>query len=214
MRIKLEIVSGFLGAGKTSFINSYLETELCLEKEILVIVLEKGITNIKNSFVNIEIIYLEDSKDLKKTLIGKINEKKYHKVIVEFNGTDRLSLIGDLFKDKLIKKNFVFYGNYYIGDSRNLVIYLKNLGEIIIPFIQSSKLIILNNLGLLENDEKDKILKEIEIINQTSPIILSNSLSNLSFDLKKSKYFKENQILNRIKVLFSKSEVYLDDKMG
>lgn len=206
MRTKLEIVSGFLGAGKTSFINSYLETELCLEKEILVIVLEKGITNIKKSFVNIETIYLEDSKDLKKTLISKINEKKYHKVIVEFNGTEKLNLIGDLFKDKLIKKNFVFYGNYYIGDSSNLIIYLKNLGEIIIPFIQSSKLIVLNNLDLLKEDEKTKIIEEIEIVNQTSPIILSNSISNLSFDLKNSKYFKEEDILKKIKMLFDKQE--------
>lgn len=206
MRTKLEIVSGFLGAGKTSFINSYLETELCLEKEILIIVLEKGITNIRNSFTNIEIIYLEYSKDLKKTLISKINEKKYHKVIVEFNGTERLSLIGDLFKDKLIKKSFVFYGNYYIGDSSNLIIYLKNLGEIIIPFIQSSKLIVLNNLDLLKEDEKTKIIEEIEIVNQTSPIILSNSISNLSFDLKNSKYFKEDGILRKIKMLFDKQE--------
>lgn len=206
MRTKLEIVSGFLGAGKTSFINSYLETELCLEKEILVIVLEKGITNIKNSFVNIETIYLEDSKDLKKTLISKINEKKYNKVIIEFNGTEKLNLIGDLFKDKVIKKNFIFYGNYYIGDSSNLIIYLKNLGEIIIPFIQSSKLIVLNNLGLLEEDEKNKIIEEIEVVNQTSPIILSNSISKLNFDLKNSKYFKEEDILKKIKMLFDKQE--------
>lgn len=213
MRTKLEIVSGFLGSGKTSFINSYLETDLCLDKKILVIVLENGITNIKKSFTNIEMIYLEDSKELKKTLISKINEKKYNKVIIEFNGTEKLNLIGDLFKNKIIKKNFVFYGNYYIGDSSNLIIYLKNLGEIIIPFIQSSKLIVLNNLGLLEEDEKNKILEEIEIVNQTSPIILSNSLSDLTFDLKNSKYFKEKDILKKIKMLL-KNGRELDDKMG
>ena len=29
MKCKLEIVTGFLGSGKTSFINSYIKTEIC-----------------------------------------------------------------------------------------------------------------------------------------------------------------------------------------
>ncbi|MGV2644559.1 cobalamin biosynthesis protein, partial [Clostridium perfringens] len=42
MKCKLEVVSGFLGSGKTSFISSYLTTDICKDENILVILLEKG----------------------------------------------------------------------------------------------------------------------------------------------------------------------------
>lgn len=68
MKVKLEIVSGFLGAGKTSFINSYLNTDLFIEKETLIILLEKGISDIRRDLQNIKIIYLEEINKLKKNI--------------------------------------------------------------------------------------------------------------------------------------------------
>ena len=69
MKIKLEIVTGFLGSGKTSFINSYLDTEICLEENILIILLEKGIKNIRNDLKNIKVVYLEHTENLKEILL-------------------------------------------------------------------------------------------------------------------------------------------------
>ena len=65
MKIKLEIVTGFLGSGKTSFINSYLDTDMCLEENILIILLEKGIKDIRDDLKNIKVIYLEYIENLK-----------------------------------------------------------------------------------------------------------------------------------------------------
>ena len=53
MKCKLEVVSGFLGSGKTSFINSYFTTEVCSKQEILVVLLERGSTNIEKGFRNV-----------------------------------------------------------------------------------------------------------------------------------------------------------------
>ncbi|MGG7144313.1 GTP-binding protein [Clostridium nigeriense] len=206
MKVKLEIVSGFLGSGKTSFINSYLNTEICIEKEILIILLEKGISNIRRDLQNVKIVYLEEINTLKEVLFKEIKGNEYNRIIIEFNGTLNLNIIGEIFKDKEVRKKISFYGSYYIGDSRNLDVYLKNLGEIIIPFIQSSKLIILNNLSLLDKIRQKELIKDIKDINTVAPIILFYDTSNFDFDIRSSRYFKEEKIIKRFKSLLAKKE--------
>lgn len=207
MKTKIEIVSGFLGSGKTSFINAYLNTEICLDKEILIILLEEGMKSVKSNVKNIKVMYLENINTLKDLLLIEIDKKQYSKVIIEFNGTMSLTIIGKIFGDKEIRKKFDFYGNYYIGDSKNLKVYLKNLGEVILPFLQSSKLIILNNLSLLSSNQEKELIKVIEGINKTAPIILSKSLDILEEELKASKYFKEGTSIRKIKSMIYKKEV-------
>lgn len=207
MKVKFEIISGFLNSGKTSFINAYLNTEICLERDILIILLEEGVKSIRRDFKNIKVIYLEDIDGLKDLLLKEIIKKEYSRVIIEFNGTMNLSVIGKVFQDIEIRKRFNFYGNYYIGDSRNLKVYLKNLGEIIIPFIQSSKLIILNNLSVLSLNKQKDLIKSIENINSTAPILISSSLDTLEEDIKLSKYFKEGTAIKKIKSMIYKKEV-------
>lgn len=214
MKTKLEVVSGFLGSGKTSFINAYLNTDVCLNKDILIILLERGITNIKSDLKHIKVMYIEESEKLKVLLLKEIKKKEYSKVIIEFNGTDNLRLIGDIFKDKELRKKINFYGSYFVGNSKNLKVYLKNLGEIIIPFIQSSKLIVLNNFSLLDINEQKDLIKYIEEINPNSPIILSKFLDTLDSEIKLSKYFKESIAIKRLKSLIYKEGGKLDDKMG
>ena len=206
MKVKLEIVSGFLGAGKTSFIISYLNTDFCIRKEILIILLEKGISDIRRDFGNIKSVYLEDGSKLKEVLLKEIKNNKYSRVIIEFNGTLNLSIIGEIFKDKEIRKKFSFYGSYYVGDSRSLGIYLKNLGEIIIPFIQSSKLIILNNLSSLDELKQEELIKDVKDINITAPIIFFNDVSNFDLGIRSSRYFKEEELIKKVKAILVKKE--------
>ncbi|MDV4149662.1 GTP-binding protein [Clostridium sp. AL.422] len=207
MKAKLEVVSGFLGSGKTSFINAYLNTEMCLGKNILIILLESGASRIRSNLKNVKVVYLEETEKLKKLLLKEIIENEYSKIIIELNGTNSLNIIGEVLKDKQLRQKINFYGSYYIGDCKNLKLYLKNLGEIIIPFIQSSKLIILNNIAILEKSEQNDLINIIEEINLTAPIVLSNSPSTLDTEIKSSKYFKEGTSIKKIKSLLYKKEV-------
>ena len=177
MKCKLEIVTGFLGSGKTSFINSYIKTEICKNEKILIILLEKGNTEIDK---NIESIYLKDIDELKDTIIKNIEKNNYNKIIIEVNGTILLDKVGDVLKDKDIRKKINLYGNYFLGNSKNLDVYIRNMGEFIIPFIQSSKLIILNNVGEIEEERKSFLIKEIKNINLTAPILIFDNLESLN----------------------------------
>lgn len=206
MKSKLEIVSGFLGSGKTSFINSYLTTEVCSDEKILVVLLEKGTTNIERNSNYVKVVYLEEINNVKELLLKEIQDEKYNKIIIEFNGTSNLNIVTDLIRDKKIKERISFYGNYYVGDCKNLDVYIKNIGELIIPFIQSSKLIILNNINYINEEKKETIVKTIENINFTAPIIKSLSINNLKKDLDASNYFKKSKLTRKFKALFNKGE--------
>ena len=70
MKVKFEIVSGFLNSGKTSFINAYLNTESCLGKEILIILLEEGVKAIRRDLKNIKVIILIEENFLRRFIYG------------------------------------------------------------------------------------------------------------------------------------------------
>ena len=98
--------------------------------------------------------------------------------------------IGNLLRDKNIKKKINFYGNYFLGNCENLDVYIRNMGELIIPFLQSSKLILLNNINKIDKERKKTLIKTVENINLTAPILLIDSIERLDEDLQLNKYFK------------------------
>lgn len=80
------------------------------------------------------------------------------------------------------------------------------MGELILPFIQSSKLIVLNNFNYLSEEKKRSLIKISENINFTSPIIYSFGKEILSDDLRVRNYFKYGIFTRKIKTLFNKGE--------
>ncbi|MGL5379695.1 GTP-binding protein [Clostridium sp.] len=197
MKSKLEIVTGFLGAGKTAFINSYLKTEGCNDEKILIIQLEEGNREIEGSLDLIKVIKLKEITEVKNLLKNNLSKESYDRVIIEFNGTLKLEDIRDLLVDNEVKKLVRFYGSYYIGEGENLKLYIVNMGEILIPFIQGSKLLIVNNFDILDNKKKEELRKLLEEVNLTSPIIYSKNIGVLERELRESKYFKRG-LLDKI----------------
>jgi G3E family GTPase len=206
MKCKLEIVTGFLGSGKTSFINSYTKTDCCKNEKLLVILLENGNEKINK---NINAIYLREVDKLEELIIKKLKEESLNKIIIEVNGTIPLEQIGNVVKDKSFNKKINFYGNYFVGDFKNLNIYIKNMGELIIPLIQSSKIIILNNAEIIEEKRKNSLIKELQNINLTAPIVMSKNIEKLDSELLNNIYFKDG-LIDRVVKYFSKGEVRND----
>ena len=191
MKTKVELVTGFLESGKTTFINGYLKTDLCKNNKNLILVFEKGNRKIENP--NCEVLYLKEIKELE-NIIKELKKEKVKKIIIEYNGTESLEKISSFINSKKFKDNFQFYGNYFICNNKNIENYIRNLGEIIIPFIQTSKLIILNNTESLQEEDLKKNIKILKEINITAPIVLSKKLSNLEGDLQKSRFFKVSKV--------------------
>ncbi len=66
MKIQVEIVTGFLGAGKTSFINSLIKESYVKGEKIIVIQLENGEEKISDEISNYGLVTIYKQSDLKK----------------------------------------------------------------------------------------------------------------------------------------------------
>lgn len=210
MKTKLEFVFGFLGSGKSRFINSYLDSEICKDEKVLIISLEKGNTLI-NKGSNVKIVFIEEIEYLKEIIIREVKTYTFDRIVVEYNGTISVNSVEDICNDKKLRKYIDFYGGYFIGNAEEILVYIKNLGELILPFIQGSKLIILNNISLISKEKRDETIKLIKDININSPIVTIDSISDINREIKSNKYFKRNLFIKSLKSLIKEK---INDKMG
>jgi len=201
MKSRIEIITGFLGSGKTSFINAYINT-FKEEDRPYVIYLEKGNSNINKICNQSYVKSLEEFEELFKD--SDITKNK--NILIEHNGTINLNEISDILLKRSIRKRTEFYGIYFVGNYENLNYIIKNIGEILVPFIQSSKIIILTNYKNVKHDERINVLEIIKEINTNAPIIEISHLSNIKNEIKNNKYFKSLEIKGLFKNLIKGDE--------
>jgi G3E family GTPase len=199
MKIKteIEIVTGFLGSGKTSFINALLKNTLVNGETVLIIQGEAGEKNIKfESFSKNKIIIKEQdsSKALGSAYLKQmINFYNPHRIIVEHNGMRMLGEILSVFNyelEALCMEPTV----YHITDALTFDMFIANMKEIIEPFIYHSNLIVINNSSLLEGRERKSLVKKIEAINQDAFIIPLSNINELSDSLNKADILQDGFI--------------------
>jgi uncharacterized membrane protein YraQ (UPF0718 family)/Ni2+-binding GTPase involved in maturation of urease and hydrogenase len=200
MKIKVEIITGFLGSGKTSFINSMLQREEVQDEIIVVIQEEFGEGQIKadlNNKKQIVVIESHKDKEINREYIKEIISKYTpNRIFIETNGMKDSSNIIATFNDKGIKKVCKIINIINVIDAISFSMYLKNMGNIISTHIFNSETIVLNNTNQLEEKEFSRIQKEIEDINETATIKRKVSATN-NEDLNKEEYeeIKRNELL-------------------
>lgn len=178
MKTKIDIVLGFLGSGKTNFINSMLKTNEFRNEKIIIVQDEFGQTNISDKFLNssedIKIINIKNNsnKEINETYIKNVL-KQYSpdRILIEVNGMNNSSTIVDIFENKYIKKSCKIDDIVTIIDTKQFFIFLKNLKYLLSNQIFNSSTIVLNNINKLNEKEFLSIQKEIKKINETANII-------------------------------------------
>ena len=175
MKIGIEVITGFLGAGKSAFINSLIDKTIVENEKIVVMLCESGNTTVKerncnnlkqeeykvNSSKDIKkgndigyvkvIEFMDESEKMKDKLLDIISSYNPNRIIIEYNGTESLDYLYRSVFNKEIEKKCRIYTMYYICDGENVEFYIKNMGDILLPFIQNSDVI--NNYTKLKSRE-------------------------------------------------------------
>ena len=206
MKIHIEIVTGFLGAGKTSFINSLLSETQVKGEKVLIFQMEQGekkvlqSTNI-NYFVHVK--ELNEVKDLKKEMIYLIKKYSPNRIIIEYNGTSNLNELIDMLNEKIYREYSKVTTIFFVADGKNLKQYINNVGSFIIPFIQYSNMIVVNNIDYCNEELLNEGFKKVRDINPKAYILKVNNKYSLKYALKEAKvldngYLKKlnSQIIN------------------
>ena len=169
---KIDIVSGFLGAGKTTFIKKMIE-EVFKGQKIVLIENEFGEVGIDGGFLKdagIEITEM-NSGCICCSLVGDfataLNEvvSKYapERIIIEPSGVGKLSDVMNACVNAHLPGDVILNSSVAVVDASKAKMYIKNFGEFFNNQIENAGTIILSRTG---NISEDKLNTAIELIRE------------------------------------------------
>jgi G3E family GTPase len=201
------VVTGFLGAGKTTLVN-YILTQQS-EWRIAIIENEFGEVNIDEGLVQEQIKSKEDivsmdngcicctvRGDLVRTLNGLVSRRKdFHAILLETTGlADPAPIIQTFNSDATIQDNFRIDAVVCLVDSKNVIGHLRevkadNAVNEAVQQVAFADRIVLNKLDLVNAEELASLKEEIQSINHTATLIeTTRSVVDLSKILNQSAF--------------------------
>ncbi|MDD7796141.1 GTP-binding protein [Clostridium sp. 'White wine YQ'] len=207
----IEIVTGFIGSGKTYFINSLVKNTLLKIEKILIIQCEQGNSKIKEdlvSFKNITILNYDPTEPLDKDILKEIILKhQVHRIIIEYNGTRNLADLLEILNERELKKISNVTSIFFIADCTTYTMFLNNMPTLILPNLYHCNLVVFNNSSKMPKDEFKSIERHILSLNRDTFILSSTSKDSLEKDLNEEDFLDGGMLkLSRIltKTLLSK----------
>ena len=180
IKTKVDVVSGFLGAGKTTFIKKLLADVIKGEKVVLIenefgeIAVDGGF--LKDAGVEIKemsqgciccSLVGDFAKSLKEILVDYTPDR----IIIEPSGVGKLSdvlkAIGDVESELNVENNSAVT----VVDARKCKLYHKNFGEFFNNQIQFASTVILSRTDLADQKTIDEATEVIRELNPTATII-------------------------------------------
>ena len=201
----MDNISGFLGAGKTTFINSLISESKVEGERICIFQLEEGkekIIESSNKNYQIKTKIIREIKELKEEMIFSITEFNPHRIIIEYNGTWDLNELFNMLNEKIYRETCKVKSVFFVADGKTLNEYIDNIGGFIIPFIQYSDIMIVNNIDEANKKSLEKGLKKLKNINPQGNVLEVNNKYILKSVLKEAKVF-DNGYLRKIKIKYA-----------
>ncbi len=211
MKIKVDVFSGFLGAGKTLLIKKLIEENLKNEK-IAIIENEFGEIGIDGGFLRNSAI---DVKEINAGCIccsvygdfkAGINEviDKYHpeRIIIEPSGVAKLSEVLSVFKESDFKEKLSLNIIMTVIDITKYDMYVTNFDEFYKDQIRKAKTIILSRTQNVSNETVIDVVSKIKALNNSASIITTpwNNIKAKNI-LETAEGTSENTIFNKINLL-------------
>jgi len=185
--VKLDIISGFLGSGKTTLIQQILNA---LEDERVVIIEnEFGQMQIDTEVLRVagfDIYELTNGcvcctlKDDFRLTLNQILEQKVDRIIFEPSGIFVLSEIFDLLKDKEIASRCTLNSVVTVVDAVNFHKNASGITNFFVNQIKSATSLVISKTQLVNKEQVYDIIKELQEINRCAPII-SEDWENLTY---------------------------------
>lgn len=196
MKIKIDIIIGMLGSGKTSYINSLLKSGIFKDETIIIIQNEQGRTELNYGDKPQVIILCKDNeKDLDEKYIKDILKNYYpDRILIECNGMENVNKIFDVFQGRYLRKLTEINVVATTINSKTFNMFLINMESIVREQLIDSDIILLTNISNIDKNQMVTLRRNIRGFNNVAKII----------DVKRAE-----DIGN-----FSKNEVCITEELG
>ena len=180
---KIDIISGFLGAGKTTLIKKLIQEALQGEK-LMLIENEFGEIGIDGGFLNnsgVEITEM-NSGCICCSLVGDFGTalkealQKYspERIIIEPSGVGKLSDVIKAVKDVQGEVKINLNSASAVVDAMKCKMYMENFGEFFNNQVESANTIILSRSQKLSEEKLESVVKALREHNKDAAIITTN----------------------------------------
>ncbi len=205
---KIDIFSGFLGAGKTTLIKKLIKEAYAGEKLVLIenefgeIGIDGGFmqeAGIEVSEMNSGCICCSLVGDFGKALEKVLEEYAPDRILIEPSGVGKLSdvikAVENINSDKAVLNAFTT-----VADAKKCKMYMKNFGEFYNDQIEHASSVILSHTDGLNDDKIEKCLELIKEHNRTA-VIVTTPWDAISGAEILSAMERENSLENELKEL-------------
>ena len=176
---KIDIISGFLGAGKTTLIKKLISEAYCGEK-IVLIENEFGEIGIDGGFMKdagIEITEMNSGciccslvGDFGKALRKVLDEYTPDRIVIEPSGVGKLSDVCRAVKN-VESENVKINARTVVADATKAKLYIKNFGEFYNDQIETATAIVLSRTGMIQEDKLNSVLELIREHNDKAIVV-------------------------------------------
>ncbi len=186
-KTKIDIISGFLGAGKTTFIKEVLN--VIKNEKVVLIENEFGEIGIDGGFLKESGIEIKEMNsgciccslvgDFSSSLREILSKYKPDRVIIEPSGVGKLSDVKKAVKNIEDELNVRSNNSITVVDVKKCKMYMKNFGEFFNNQIDNANIIILSRVDIADKKDIDKTIELIRQINKNATIV-STAIGDLS----------------------------------
>ncbi len=179
---KVDIFSGFLGAGKTTLIRKLIEEAYGEEKIVLIenefgeIGVDKGFlknTGIQINQMNAGCICCTLVGDFGKALNEVIEQYHPDRILIEPSGVGKLSDVIIAVQD-LQNEEIQLNGFTTVIDAKKAKIYMKNFGEFYVNQVEHASSIILSHVQGLSQEKIDQVIAMLREHNKEATIVTTD----------------------------------------
>lgn len=177
---KVDIISGFLGAGKTTFIRQLIEQVFEGEKLVL-IENEFGEIGIDGGFLKdagIEVTEMNSGcicctlvGDFSKALKKVIEEYQPDRVIIEPSGVGKLSDVARAVEDVKEDADIEITGRITVVDGKKAKMYMKNFGEFFEDQVEHASVIVVSRTQMMSGEKVEECVHMLREKNKEAAII-------------------------------------------
>ena len=177
---KIDIISGFLGAGKTTLIQKLLK-EAFKGEQVVLIENEFGEIGIDGGFLKKAGVEIREMNSgcICCSLVGDFGASlkevidTYHpdRILIEPSGVGKLSDVKKAVEGVKTDADVVLNSATTVVDVKKCKIYLKNFGEFYRNQVESAGAIILSRTDIADDAKVEQAVEQIRALNAEAPII-------------------------------------------